>query len=198
MFVCDPYDVFFSPCVCLFVCLCVQMDQVVPAAPPCLVFLDLAWPGSAPRRVVIHLDRDTTRGRQFILLCTGQRGASYANTKMFTAGDDGCWRGVEGGDYEHNDGEGGAALLPHLDSVQYQSSIQAGSVCGWSSDLSKGAQFIIITKVMESFTHYSFGKVVDGLEVVAAAYKHRPITEVTVVDCGVVLWSGDDGAGAVG
>ena len=176
-----------------FFCLCVQMDQVVPAAPPCLVFLDLAWPGSAPRRVVISLESDTTRGRQFIMLCTGQRGACYANTKLIKAGDYGLWRWMRGGDYEYNNGKGGASLLPHLNSVQYESSVQAGSVLGYSSHPSKGAQFRIFTEVMESFDGYPFGKVVDGLEVVLAAHKHRPITEVTVVDCGIVLWE-DGGA----
>ena len=182
----------------VFVCLCIQMDQVVPAAPPCLVFLDLAWPGIAPRRVVIHLDRDTTMGRQFILLCTGQGGVSYANTKLFKASKDWWERWVDGGDYEHNDGQGGAALLPHLNSVHYRLSCQAGSVRACSYGLSQGAQFRITTQVMKPMTGYYFGKVVEGLEVVAAAHKHCPITEVTVVNCGVVLWSGDDGAGAVG
>ncbi|XP_045117402.1 uncharacterized protein LOC123508058 [Portunus trituberculatus] len=35
--------------------LTLQMGEVVPAAPPCEVFLDLAWPGSAARRVVVSL-----------------------------------------------------------------------------------------------------------------------------------------------
>ena len=102
---------------------------------------------------------------------------------------------MKGGDYQYNTGEGGAALLPHLNSGQYMSSVQAGSVWGCSSHASKGAQFFIITKVKQSRNGHPFGKVVDGLEVVAAAYKHHTITEVTVVDCGVLLW--EDG-GVVG
>ncbi|KAK8373586.1 hypothetical protein O3P69_014981 [Scylla paramamosain] len=92
------------------------MVEVVPAAPPWEVFLDLAWPGSAARRVVVSLPQDTLRGPghpQFMLLCSGQRGACYANTRLF--------------------------------------------------------------------------KVVQGLDVVQEAAQHRPITEVTVVQCGMVL-----------
>ncbi|XP_063854792.1 uncharacterized protein LOC135096954 isoform X3 [Scylla paramamosain] len=93
-----------------------QMGKVVPAAPPCEVFLDLAWPGSAARRVVVSLPQDTPRGRQFMLLCSGQRGACYANTRLFNVMREGqpgeC---VVGGDYQTGDGRGGAALLPHLD-----------------------------------------------------------------------------------
>ena len=94
-----------------------------------------------------------------------------------------------GGDYQCNNGLGGAALLPHLDSVKYKSSRQAGDVRGCPSNPVVGAQFGIVTKVMQSCNGYPFGKVVDGLEVVAAAHQHRPITEVIVVDCGVVLWA---------
>ena len=173
----------------VFVCLCVQMEQLVPTVPPCLLFLDLAWPGCAQRRVLIHLDRDTTMGRQFILLCTGQRGACYANTKLLKAWNYGLGQGVMAGDYDYNNGQGGAALLPGLDSVRYQSSREAGDVCVYSYDSFRGAQFIIITKVTGPLNDYPFGKVVDGLEVVVAAYKHHPITEVNVVDCGVVLWA---------
>ncbi|KAK8378407.1 hypothetical protein O3P69_011120 [Scylla paramamosain] len=59
------------------------MKELVPACPPCLVFMDLAWPGSARRRILIHLTHDTPRGQQFLLLCTGQQGPSYANTRLF-------------------------------------------------------------------------------------------------------------------
>ncbi|XP_063847530.1 uncharacterized protein LOC135092778 isoform X2 [Scylla paramamosain] len=60
----------------------VTMQEVVPDAFPYEVFLDLAWPGTSPRRVVVRLSRDTPRGRQFLLLCTGQRGSCYANTRL--------------------------------------------------------------------------------------------------------------------
>ena len=55
----------------------------MPAAPPCKVVLDLAWPGSAAGRVVVSLPRDTPLGRQFVLLCASQRGACCANTRLF-------------------------------------------------------------------------------------------------------------------
>ena len=171
----------------MFVCLRVQMDQVLPADPLCLVFLDLAWPGSAPCRVLIRLNRICTHSQQFILLCTGQRGVCYANTKLIKAENNPWWQGVKGGDYQYNNGEGGAALLPDIDSNKFYSSRFPGDVSWYSGNHSHSAQFYIITEVMRACKGYTFGKVVSGLEVVAAAHKHRPITEVTVVDCGVVL-----------
>lgn len=169
-----------------------QMDEVLPPSPPCKVFLDLAWPGSAPRRVLINLFHDTPMGRQFLLLCTGQQGPSYANSRLWRVWDKGepgeC---VYGGDFEWNDGTGGAALLPRLGEGEYRKSRRAGNVFGvWLCDPARGAQFAISTrdrKVGSVFLHV-FGEVVSGLDVVALAAHHRDITEVTVVDCGVGMW----------
>ncbi|MPC97245.1 peptidyl-prolyl cis-trans isomerase B-like [Portunus trituberculatus] len=166
------------------------MVEVVPAAPPCEVFLDLAWPGSMARRVVVSVSRDTSLGRQFVLLCSGQRGACYANTRMLEVefeGQPGEY--MLGGDYQNNDGEGGDALLPDLTQGEYWTSDKAGAVRPWGYDTALGAQFRITTRDFHPGTGWSgvFGEVVRGLEVVKEASQHRPITEVTVVRCGVML-----------
>lgn len=164
-----------------------QIGEMVLPSPPCVAFLDLAWPGSATRRVLIHLSTDTPRGRQFVMLCTGQCGHSYANTRLCgvaNRGQPGEW--VWGGDYERNTGEGGASLLPNLDVGQYLRSGRAGDVWGaWSGDPAKGAQFgINTTERCDGYLFYGvFGQVVSGLDAVMEAAKH--VTEVTVVDCGV-------------
>ncbi|XP_050739125.1 uncharacterized protein LOC127009806 [Eriocheir sinensis] len=170
-----------------------QVSEVVPPSPPCTVFLDLSWPGSAPRRVQIRLSPDTPRGRQFLLLCTGQRGPSYVNTRLCgveSKAEVGEY--VEGGDYESNDGEGSSVLLPGLDEGEYRESGRAGDVCGlvWT-DCTRGecGNFGIFTRDCKDGDESShvFGEVVDGLHVVAEAAQHRDIKEVTVADCGVVL-----------
>ena len=164
---------------------------MVPAAPPCRVFLDLAWPGSAPRRVVIQLSPDTPRGRQFVLLCTGQQGPCYPNTRLYKVMGKG-WPGerVYGGDNQNNDLTEVAALLPQPNESEYRRSARAGAV--WRLWGCRGAQFGIITRDCQDsrFSDFEgvFGEVVDGLEGVVAAAQHSPITDVTVVDCGVVLW----------
>ncbi|MPC55259.1 Peptidyl-prolyl cis-trans isomerase [Portunus trituberculatus] len=167
------------------------MGEVMPASPPCEAFLDLAWPGSAARRVVVSLVRDTPLGRHFVLLCSGQRGACYANTRLFEVPGVG-WPGecVWGGDYEANGGTGGAALLPDLDHYEYWRSGKVGAVSwpGWCSEVD-GAQFSITTREWHpgAGVFNVFGEVVRGLNVVQEAAQHRPITEVTVVQCGVLL-----------
>ncbi|XP_050739233.1 E3 ubiquitin-protein ligase TRIM32-like isoform X2 [Eriocheir sinensis] len=170
-----------------------QVCEVVPQSPPCTVFLDLSWPGSAPRRVQIRLSPDTPRGRQFLLLCTGQRGPSYVNTRLFGVDRKGeAGEFVMGGDYESNDGSGSSVLLPGLDEGEYQWSGRAGDVfgVGWTDPI-RGVfgQFGIYTRDRQGGGGCPrvFGEVVDGLHVVAEAAQHRNIKEVTVADCGVVL-----------
>nr|XP_045590885.1 peptidyl-prolyl cis-trans isomerase-like [Procambarus clarkii] len=157
--------------------------------PSCtLAFLDLGWAGSTRGRVTIRLTPDTPLATQFVLLCTGQRGHTYRNTKLLNVkykGGPGKW--VEGGDYESNDGWGGAPLLPDLQG-QYRESGRAGAVLSlWGLGGPWSAQFGIITRDDQEQWSDVFGDVVSGLDVVRAAVNHSDITEVTVVDCGVVL-----------
>ncbi|XP_069164189.1 uncharacterized protein [Procambarus clarkii] len=62
-----------------------------------------------------------------------QRGHTYRNTKLLWVVDKGQpGERVRGGDYESNDGEGGAPLLPDLQE-QYRESDRAGAVCSRST-----------------------------------------------------------------
>ncbi|XP_050704303.1 uncharacterized protein LOC126989731 isoform X1 [Eriocheir sinensis] len=163
-----------------------QVSQVVPPSPPCTVFLDLSWPDRALRRVHIRLSPDTPRGRQFLVMCTGQRGPSYRGTSLF-----GVWRMgrpgecVYGGDYESNDGEGECVLLPGLEEGEERRPWRAGDVWGCG----RQGVFVITTRDNKGGVLHCcvFGEVVEGLHVVAEAAQHSDIKEVTVVDCGVVL-----------
>ncbi|XP_069176568.1 peptidyl-prolyl cis-trans isomerase-like [Procambarus clarkii] len=169
-----------------------QESEVVGVLDPSctLAFLDLGWAGSTRGRVTIRLTPDTPLARQFVLLCTGQRGHTYRNTKLLEVWDKGQPREyVVGGDYESNDGEGGAPLLPNLYG-QYRGSSRAGTVLAWGGPGGpRSAQFIITTMDRQDGRQWTdvFGDVVGGLDVVRAAVNHSDITEVTVVDCGVVL-----------
>ncbi|XP_069193485.1 uncharacterized protein [Procambarus clarkii] len=169
-----------------------QESEVVGVLEPSctLAFLDLGWAGSTRGRVTIRLTPDTPLARQFVLLCTGQRGHTYRNTKLLQVWDKGePGEYVMGGDYESNDGEGGAPLLSDLYG-QYRESVRAGAVlCFDEPGGPTSAQFTITTRDRQGSDQwfYVFGDVVSGLDVVRAAVNHSDIREVTVVDCGVVL-----------
>lgn len=169
-----------------------KVEEVVPAETNCLVFLDIAWPGSFTRRVLIRLQPRTPLGEQFKLLCMGKRGPSYINTRLwvYNKGQPGEW--VAGGDYENNDGTGGAALLPNLCKGEYRQSGRAGVVFRVYRGDDKSdwnAMFGIHTRGYNAggAAITVFGDVVQGLEDLVVAAHHTPIKDVTVVDCGVVL-----------
>ena len=148
------------------------------------VFLDLAWGGTTRGRVHITLSPDTPEGRQFVLLCTGQCGPSFKNTNFFRVddrgGSDEC---VYGGDYQCNDGSGETELVENVGNIPDTCCNDAGSVC-WED----GSKFSIATKQNSDFWEYFFGKVSRGLEVVQAAIdQNHNISNVKVVDCGVLL-----------
>ncbi|XP_069181304.1 peptidyl-prolyl cis-trans isomerase-like [Procambarus clarkii] len=147
-----------------------QESEVVGVLEPSctLAFLDLGWAGSTRGRVTIRLTPDTPLARQFVLLCTGQRGHTYRNTKllgMWNKGEPGEW--VVGRDYESNNGEGGVRLLPDLQG-QYRESGRAGAVWAFGGPLaSRSAQFNITTRDNQGDYQWSgvFGDVVSGLDV---------------------------------
>ncbi|KAK8741144.1 hypothetical protein OTU49_002520 [Cherax quadricarinatus] len=154
-----------------------------------LAFLDLGWAGATRGRIHIRLRPNTGLARQFVLMCTGQQGPTYANTKLVSVGyKSRPGEYVAGGDYQYNDGRGGTPLLFDL-LGEYRRSGSAGAV--WSprqlGDLS--TQFCIITRDRTDGHQWGdvFGEVENGLDVLKAAVKLRNINEVTVVDCGLVL-----------
>lgn len=155
-----------------------------------MAFLDLAWAGSTKGRVAIWLTPDTGLARQFVLLCMGLQGPTYTNTKFFEVEDkDQPGECMVGGDYETNDGEGGTSLLPDLGG-EYRRSSRAGAVGSWwGPEDHRSAQFYILTRDLPEGQWCSrvFGEVASGLDVLRAATSHGNITEVTVVDCGIVL-----------
>ncbi|KAG7169278.1 E3 ubiquitin-protein ligase TRIM13-like 1, partial [Homarus americanus] len=140
------------------------MDALDPSST--LAFLDLAWEGLAKGRVLVRLSPDTPLARQFVLLCTGQRGHTYANTKLLEVTNKGkTGECVHGGDYEKNDGEGGAPLLPVMKG-KYQESANEGALFSWLDPVNpKSAQFTISTKAHNTPRINVYGKVESGLEV---------------------------------
>ncbi|ROT70858.1 hypothetical protein C7M84_010826 [Penaeus vannamei] len=95
-------------------------------------FLELSWAGKVQGRVTIRLLNATCRCLQFFYLCTGERGPSYANTRLLETEARGqSGERVWGGDYQNNDGSGGAAL-PGLTMGELSSqSVTAGLVAGF-------------------------------------------------------------------
>lgn len=158
-----------------------------------VVFMDLAWNGSTRGRIHILLSPATPLGQHFRILCSGDLGPSYAHSKFLKVVDKGnANERVKGGDYEHNDGSGGAPLTRGLNMHEkiYERKFVAGIV--WArydvTDGPKSAQFVIGTgKGNNADVQNVFGQVQEGLDVVREAARQGDIGDVTITDCGIVL-----------
>ncbi|KAK3890042.1 hypothetical protein Pcinc_005957 [Petrolisthes cinctipes] len=140
-----------------------------------ITFLDMAWEGLTRGRVYIEVNEDTTDARQFVGLCTGQPGSSFLNTRLNRVWDKGgkeeC---VYGGNYNFND-----ELEDFYDN-------QEGDVT-FKSHSEKSGEFGINTNIKDRSLGDVIGQVESGLEVLKEAVQLNDITQVTVVDCGVVV-----------
>lgn len=162
--------------------------------PPALVFLDLAWPGMQSQRLHIRLNKDTALTRRFISLCLGLLGPSYCNTK-FTQGENiSNYVIIWGGDITDQTATKDSVIPP----VQAEQSdhcffIDSGRVLV-STDLSdplKSSQFGIAIRsstLKLALAHYhTLGRIESGLEVVEEAVTSNKVSDMTVVDCGIVI-----------
>ncbi|KAK3886063.1 hypothetical protein Pcinc_009772 [Petrolisthes cinctipes] len=141
-------------------------------------FLVMAWSGRR-KRVIIWVNTNTTEARQFVDLCTGQRGSSFLNTQLTRVWNKGkAGECVFGGNYDSgvnrmllSDGycdEGTVMFMSHTD---------------------KSGEFIISTNGQCQKNGTEVGFVWDGLEVLREAVRLSDITQVTVVDCGVMVFA---------
>lgn len=92
-----------------------------------------------------------------------------------------------GGDYECNDGSGGAPLLSDLHSGQKKAGA-AGTVWGrWDVEGHRSAQFAITTRECQGTIPRVFGIVDEGLSVLRQAVNLMGRIRVTIEECGLVV-----------
>nr|XP_053655024.1 uncharacterized protein LOC128704060 [Cherax quadricarinatus] len=154
-----------------------------------LVFLDLAWSGVTKGRVYIRLSPENGLARQFLMLCTGERGPSYVGTRMIEVHNKGkSGERVCGG--AHDDSVVGVVrLLPGVQvGPEYRRAPTVGTVrAEYGPGSEKSAQFCIFLREADWKISFAFGQVESGLKVVKQASRCADIKDVTVVNCGVVL-----------
>lgn len=154
-------------------------------------FLELSWSGRVQGRVIIRLFNATCRCLQFFFLCSGERGPSYANTRLLETEARGqSGERVWGGDYMNNDGSGGAAL-PGLTMGELSSqSVTAGLVAGfcYSHEHRRPSHFVIYNNDCPVlYEECPLGRVEEGLELLRDAARLPDVKDAVVSDCGLVL-----------
>ncbi|XP_042221997.1 uncharacterized protein LOC121866410 [Homarus americanus] len=155
-----------------------------------LTFLQLAWGSNTGNHVYIRMSGNTKRGQNFLLLCTGERGPSYSGSHLTLAHWLGrCGEYVEGGDYENDNGTGGAPLLDDLEyDGELKQPITCGVVSARSRSIKSASMFKIYTKDSPGyFDKGVFGSVEIGMNVMREVVMQKKITTVEVWDCGVVI-----------
>ncbi|KAK4326674.1 hypothetical protein Pmani_002833 [Petrolisthes manimaculis] len=155
------------------------------------VYLEMSWEGKSQGRVCIKLVNTVTRTRLFFLLCTGELGPSYLNTRLLEVESRGMpGERIWGGDYQNNDGSGGAALPGLTRGPLHSQSATAGLVAGfcYGDDHRKPAHFVIYTgDCPVVYEECPLGRVEEGLDIVQAAAALPDITAATITECGVVI-----------
>ncbi|KAG0719369.1 Peptidyl-prolyl cis-trans isomerase B1 [Chionoecetes opilio] len=165
-----------------------SVRSLVPRDSPS-AFLEVGWEGVSQGRVLLTMMGDTARARQFLQLCSGEGGPCYRGTCMFQAERvGGHGEIIRGGDYEHNDGTGGAAVVEGVATGgEHLHDAAPGLVVGaHSGQQHRLAVFgVILSPWSEHKTDTAFAAVTSGLGVLRAAARTQPVTQVTVLDCGI-------------
>lgn len=155
-----------------------------------LPFLKLAWSSDQKGYVYVRLGEYSRRAHNFLLLCTGEQGPTYAGSHLIQVHWIGrCGEYIECGDYEKKDGTGGAPLLEGL---EYDGKLKQLIVCGTVAAKNRGttnaSMFKIYTRDSPGYLDKGvFGCIETGMDVLRKALCEKNINDVMVLDCGVVI-----------
>lgn len=163
---------------------------LVPIESP-TVFLEVGWGGEIKGHVYVRMFGNTPRSRQTTFLCSGEKGPSYRNTCFYESAKeaDGAHL-LRGGDYENNDGTGGRAIVDDIISGGcYLHEVKAGLFVSWSfrEQWRLGSFDVYLNDVPGLHDYSAHGIVEKGLEILKEAAEIMPVTDATVMDCGLVI-----------
>lgn len=157
------------------------------------MFFDVTIQGTYRGRVYLVLLDNEGRTRQFKALWTGSLGPSYLRTCFLEVARKGAsGEQIWGGDYEQNDGTGGAAL-PGMDrGTKNNQEVVAGLVggfyfSGYGQDRNP-SHFGIYTRDMPGYVEMSsMGRVIEGMDVLTSIVRLENTRDAFISDCGLLL-----------
>ena len=164
-----------------------MVDEAYPR-----VFLELSWAGQVQGNACIRLTNTATRTRHFFYLCSGELGPSYANTCLLEVESRGQpGERVWGGDYQANNGTGGAALQGFTMGELTTQPVTAGLVatfCYGGDDHRKPSHFVVHNNDYPvTYEECPVGVVDKGLDLFRSVVKLSNVRDAIVSDCGLVL-----------
>lgn len=150
-------------------------------------FLRIKLPDSAQSNIVcIRLRGNEDRTRQFQLMCSGERGPSYAATYLHDRQTD-VTKGVWGG--ARNDGEVGALSGFEMGPPNELPIVEGLVASFYMYPVERRpTHFLIYLQNKEGYIEMSpIGQVISGLPIIKEAHKVENISDVRITDCGIVL-----------
>ncbi|XP_066938862.1 uncharacterized protein [Macrobrachium rosenbergii] len=190
-------------------CYAIELEPLMQGSPPSpssppKAFLDLAHESTQLGRVIIRVTENGILALNFLYMCAGGMGPSYANSQVLRVNR----KAEEGenvlmGAYVSHGGEGGGggdkstrAVLSSREEWQRESqtktckltTMKAGEVRG-IIPYEEASQFWIVTRDHPRWRGgYCFGEVQEGLDVlIDAILKYPDITKIMVAQCGLIL-----------
>ncbi|XP_037801312.1 uncharacterized protein LOC119596212 [Penaeus monodon] len=159
-----------------------------------VVFLELSAGGLHLGRVYIRLRGHMRRAQQFLALCLGTLGASFVGSFFSRVNDKGePGETLVGGKY-YCQREKRFVAKGLIDSLEWGGEHGDADKAGYLADYSDGNSkhdtlFGICTSdnLGMDLVIPVFGEVTAGLEVVSAAASHQPVTDVTIIQSGLVI-----------
>ncbi|KAK8741358.1 hypothetical protein OTU49_002625 [Cherax quadricarinatus] len=166
------------------------VQLLVPPEKP-QVFLQLGVGGRSLGSVHIRLWGHLRRAQHFLALCLGTLGPSYKGSRfMYVARKGQPGERLVGGVYVvEGGGSSSHQLMEDLEwRGEYLGPAKEGIVGGSRGRQAKyNSCFCISSRDNPTGQYYCpFGQVVSGLEVVRAAVQHHPVSDVTIMDTGLV------------
>lgn len=154
------------------------------------VFMEFSYEKQVIGRIVIQLNNNEGRTKQFEQLCSGEKGPSYRNTYFLekeTVSDH--HQALWGGDYRISDDTHGDPFAEMKSGKEINVPARAGVIGGFypSESGHKPFHFVIYcSDIPDVIEDRPIGKVIEGLDCVQYLLNFN-VQEVSISDCGILL-----------
>lgn len=156
---------------------------------PSEVFLELSAGNRCLGRVYIQLWCHLRRAQHFQALCLGSLGPSYVGASFVVSSQNQERETLDVQKYMLPDGNtSNKVLMTDLEwGGRFAGPANEGTIMGSYYGVDTHGFGICTRSHLGGTFQCPFGEVSSGMEVVRAAIRHEPVSEVTITDCGLVI-----------
>ena len=156
--------------------------------------MDVSWSDNYGR-LVFRMSNDSPRAKQFLLICTGEKGVTYKGSRFYKLQNEGHPGEILcGGEMQsNNDNESNEAQSHLVEGIEdggiYYRNLTRGVLAGPRYNMSdKALVFGVCTKDhKESKFRTAFGEIEEGMALLSLACQHSPLTDIVVKESGIMI-----------